>query len=89
MRTRIRLLIGVILTVMLIVGVVPTSAQSGEEYVIHPGDTVFEIAIRFGTSIRAIVDANPGIDVDLIYAGDTLIIPSFRTNPAPVSNVNV
>jgi tetratricopeptide (TPR) repeat protein len=45
-------------------------------YVVRPGDTLFEIALRFGTTIRALVKANPIIkDPWLIRPGWRLIIP--------------
>lgn len=40
------------------------------------GDTLSQIAARYGTSVDALMDANSQIkDADLIYAGDTLQIP--------------
>lgn len=40
------------------------------------GDTLSQIAERYGTSVDALMDANSKIkDADLIYAGDTLRIP--------------
>lgn len=83
-----RNLISIILAIVLMMSVTPAIAQqSGEQYVVQPGDTLYDIAIRFGTSIRAIVDANELTNPDLIFAGDTLIIPTFRTssNPAPAA----
>ena len=48
-------------------------------YVIQRGDTLAAIAARFGISMRAIMDANNIANPELIFAGQTLIIPS----PAP------
>ncbi|MBJ6980129.1 MULTISPECIES: LysM domain-containing protein [unclassified Luteimonas] len=40
------------------------------------GDTLSQIAQRYGTSVNALMDANAQIkDADLIYAGDALSIP--------------
>jgi hypothetical protein len=40
------------------------------------GDTLSQIAERYGTSVDALMDANSKIkDADVIYAGDTLRIP--------------
>ncbi|PMV43725.1 peptidoglycan-binding protein, partial [Pseudomonas sp. GW460-4] len=40
------------------------------------GDTLSQIAQRYGTSVNALMDANSQIkDADLIYAGDSLRIP--------------
>lgn len=44
-------------------------------YIIQPGDTLSEIALHFGTTVEALALIN-GIDnPDLIYAGNTLLIP--------------
>ncbi|SMB98153.1 spore coat assembly protein SafA [Thermanaeromonas toyohensis ToBE] len=48
-------------------------------YVVRRGDTLFEIARRFGTTVERIVEANPQItDPNLIYPGQRLCIPVFR-----------
>lgn len=52
------------------------SGGAGGDYNIKWGDTLSELARNFGTSVRALMDANPKIkDPDLIYAGDTLRVP--------------
>lgn len=44
-------------------------------YVVAPGDDLFEIAKRFGTTVEAIEQAN-GLDSSKIKAGTTLQIPN-------------
>ena len=44
-------------------------------YVVQPGDTLSEIAQRFGLSVDAIVRANGIADPDLIFAGQILCVP--------------
>lgn len=52
------------------------SGSSGN-YTIKKGDTLTAIAKRKGTTVEAIMRANPKIkNKNLIYAGDTLKIPS-------------
>ena len=47
------------------------------------GDTLSEIAQRYGTSVNALMDANAQIrDPDLIYAGDSLKIPGAAGAPS-------
>lgn len=49
------------------------TGELATHYVIEYGDTLSGIAVKFGTSIEAIVSLNPQIDnIDLIYADDTL-----------------
>lgn len=51
--------------------------QGGREVTVAPGDTLSEIAERFGVSVQAIKSLN-GFSQDVIYVGQTLIIPEPR-----------
>ncbi len=54
-----------------------TSAEgSGELYIVQPGDTLSNIAARFGVTIQAIVEANNLANPDVLDVGDELVIPS-------------
>jgi len=44
-------------------------------YFVQPGDTLFTIAQRFGTTVNAILAANVICNPDLIFVGEVLIIP--------------
>jgi LysM repeat protein len=53
-------------------------------YTVAPGDTLSEIAARFGTTVEAIMRANGLSDPDRISAGQELTIPGGRVaTPAP------
>lgn len=62
-------------------GVAPGTGQSpppssgSTTYIVVAGDTLFEIAQRFGTTTGAIMAAN-GLTSELIYPGQVLIIPA-------------
>ena len=46
-------------------------------YIVQPGDTLFKIAQRFGTTVDAIVAANPEItDPNMIFPGQKILIPA-------------
>ena len=45
------------------------------EYTVKRGDTLSAIARRYGTTVEALLIANPRENPNLIYAGETLIIP--------------
>lgn len=46
-------------------------------YVVQPGDTLFKIAMRFGTTVDAILAANPEItDPNVIFPGQKILIPA-------------
>lgn len=50
------------------------ASGSGQTYTIHSGDTLSDIAGRFGTSVAHLAALNGIADPDLIYAGDTIRI---------------
>jgi murein DD-endopeptidase MepM/ murein hydrolase activator NlpD len=53
-----------------------------EVYEVQPGDTLFSIAQRFGSSVEAIVAANDITNPSLINPGQKLIIPTVEEVPA-------
>jgi len=63
----------------------PTPVPAGFPYVVRWGDTLWGIALRFGTTVEAIVRANNIADPDYILAGQTLIIPGVA--PPPVIHI--
>jgi len=60
----------------------PHAAATTPPYVVQPGDTLFSLAQRFGTSVEAITAANGLADVS-IRAGQELIIPLPAASPPP------
>ena len=55
-------------------GAIP--AVAADEHRVNPGDTVSGLAVKYGTSVQRIVDANSLDSRARIYAGQTLTIPS-------------
>lgn len=56
------------------------------EYTVKRGDTLSSIARRYGTTVEALLTANPRENPNLIFAGETLIIPlPFDVVPTNVS----
>lgn len=54
---------------------IPESGNAGVQYyTIQPGDTLSEIALRFGTTVSALQALNGISDPNVIYAGNTLRI---------------
>jgi murein DD-endopeptidase MepM/ murein hydrolase activator NlpD len=73
------------------------TAAIGPEFV-HPvvrGETVYEIARQYGTTVNAIATLNALTDVTLIYVGQPLIIPGVSAPvvmsglPAGITNLTV
>jgi LysM repeat protein len=62
----------------------PAPPPSGTTYVVRWGDTLGRIASRFGTTVAAIVAANPQIsNPNLIYVGQVITIPTGGTGGQP------
>lgn len=53
----------------------PLPTPAPEVYVVQKGDSVYKIAKRFGTTMRAIILANNLRNPNLIYPGQLLYIP--------------
>ena len=53
----------------------PTPTPAHEVYVVKPGDSVYKIAKRYGTTMQAIILANNLRNPDRIYPGEILYIP--------------
>ena len=51
------------------------SQAGGQTYVVQPGDTLSSIAVQFGTTAWAIAYANNLPNVNMIYVGQSLLIP--------------
>lgn len=59
-----------------------TSGATSDEtiYIVKRGDTLSQIALRYGTTVSAIAQRNNIRNVNLIYVGQRLIIPSTSTS---------
>lgn len=54
------------------------------EYSVRPGDTLPELAARFGASFEVLVEANPGLDLANLQIGQPVTIPIPLYQPDPV-----
>jgi len=45
-------------------------------YTVKPGDTLYAIAVKYGTTVQAIAAANNISNPNLIRVGQVLVIPS-------------
>jgi LysM repeat protein len=64
----------------------PVFAQDDQIHVVQRGETLFRIALRYGISTKALVQANNITNPSRILAGQRLIIPKFDPSPAVVEN---
>lgn len=71
-----------ILILLLLISSSPANAQeeteSGPVYIVQPGDTLWDIAVRFGVSPEELIESNNLIDPSQLNAGDQLIIPGLE-----------
>ncbi len=51
-------------------------------YTVAKGDTLLGVALRFGVSLKALEEANPGVNPQAMAVGTRLIIPVNTENPA-------
>jgi LysM repeat protein len=64
----------------------PAPETSTTEYIIVRGDTLSKIAKKYGVSVRAIEDANPGIQPTKLKVGQKIEIPASTTNAGGEAN---
>lgn len=80
-RSSARVSVRVLLTVCLLAFSAPSAyAQTqtpGPQYVVQPGDSLYSIALAFGTTVDALQQANGIADPSLLSVGQTLTIPGF------------
>jgi len=76
MKTRVVLVLVAVVAMMAITAL-PVYAQETRVYVVRWGDTLYGIAHRYGTTVRAIMAAN-GLTSTRIYVGQRLTIPAAR-----------
>jgi nucleoid-associated protein YgaU len=60
-----------------------TVAHGGSSYKVEKGDILYTIAKKNGVSVKAIENANPGIDANRLKIGQSITIPAASAAPAP------
>ena len=59
-------------------GLGPAQAQAGgPQYLVQPGDTLYDIALSFGISVAELQAANPSVSPNSLSVGQPLTIPGF------------
>lgn len=81
----------VVFFLLLILGLLlwakPLSAQS-DVHIVQPGETLTQIAARYGVSLEALMQANQISEADRIFSGQQLIIPT-ALDSSQVEVVNI
>ncbi|MFE8699403.1 LysM peptidoglycan-binding domain-containing protein [Cytobacillus sp. FJAT-54145] len=55
---------------------IPDEVVTNRLYSVKPGDTLWRISVQFNTNISAIIAANPGLDPNRLFIGQSINIPS-------------
>ncbi|MCZ7546108.1 MAG: LysM peptidoglycan-binding domain-containing protein [Anaerolineae bacterium] len=83
---RYKVVAAVVLAVVIFGAVGPGILADGVEYVVQPGDTLYRIALRYGTTVSALATANGIANPNRIYSGQRLVIPgAAQPAAAPAS----
>jgi len=72
--------------IMLVLAFGGNLAVAQDDQVIHtvsPGENLFRISLRYGVSLGELARVNNIANVNLIYVGQQLVIPTGGTTPAP------
>jgi soluble lytic murein transglycosylase-like protein len=63
-------------------------ASGGGRHAVAPGETLTQIALRYGVATAALAAANGLADHDLVIAGPTLTIPAAGAGAAPAVDIS-
>jgi nucleoid-associated protein YgaU len=78
------------LLVVLLASVSTSYAQTGVQHTVRRGEYLALIARQYGTTVQAILNANPGIkNPNLIYSGTVLVIPVSATPGQPQGTIQI
>jgi len=61
------------------------AAQDETTYVVQPGDTLFRIALNYGSTVQTIATANNIANVNLIFVGQRLAMPNAPSPATPAA----
>ena len=53
----------------------PAAGDGGKTYTVQPGDTLWQISLRFGVSLDALIQANNLANPDILQSGQLITIP--------------
>jgi LysM repeat protein len=78
-----RLFVGQRICIPAVVPPPPVPCPGGFFHTVQAGETLFSIAVRYNTTVDALLRANPGIDPDRLFVGQRICIPAVVPPPVP------
>ncbi|MEZ4668980.1 MAG: LysM peptidoglycan-binding domain-containing protein [Anaerolineae bacterium] len=77
----------VLLSVLALLFVLTSSvlAQGGTVHVVQPGENLFRISLKYNVSMASIASTNGISNINLIYVGQRLTIPTGGSTPPPTA----
>ena len=73
----------IVLVLCIVVPASPAAAQGSTVHIVRAGETLYRIAVRYGTTTSALVRANGLRNANFIWWGQRLVIPGSSSAPAP------
>ena len=74
-----------ILVVLTLLALTPTVLAQDQVHIVQPGENLYRIALRYGTTIQALAAANGLSNTGRIYVGQQIVVPSGGNENAPTS----
>ena len=83
--TPVRFILKMLTLLVALLLIAPVHAQSSPTHTIQPGETLSQIAERYGLTMAALMELNSITDPDTIVIGQILVLPApADATPAPV-----
>ena len=74
-----------ILVVLTLLALTPTVLAQDQVHIVQPGENLYRIALRYGTTIQALAAANGLSNTGRIYVGQQIVVPSGGNENAPTT----
>ena len=81
-----RRVVMLILVVLTLLALTTTAFAQDQVHVVQPGENLYRIALRYGTSMQALAAANRLSNTSRIYVGQQIVIPSGSNESTPTSS---
>jgi LysM repeat protein len=79
----------VVVTLVVLVATISTSlAQDSVVHVVQPGENLYRIALRYGVTMEALIQANNIADASRVFSGQELLIPGISAPDSGTEVVN-